>query len=212
MNHQIRFCKSFDGVRLAYAITGEGPPLVKAPHWLTHLEHEWQSPIWKPWIESLSRSHTLLRMDERGCGLSDWKVGDISFEAMVRDLEAVVDAAGFERFALMGHSQGGAIAVEYAARHPALFGDRPRFPICYNKLNVLQLSASLDFADSFAHRCAKFRFSWIAYFPSIFASVCSLCHFCSSTIFSIAPLPCATSIGVLSSALSYTNHSSTTLR
>ena len=118
MNHQIRFCKSFDGVRLAYAITGEGPPLVKAPHWLTHLEHEWQSPIWKPWIESLSRSHTLLRMDERGCGLSDWKVSDISFEAMVRDLEAVVDAAGFARFALMGHSQGGAIAVEYAARHP----------------------------------------------------------------------------------------------
>ena len=118
MNHQIRFCKSFDGARLAYAITGEGPPLVKAPHWLTHLEHEWQSPIWKPWIESLSRSHTLLRMDERGCGLSDWKIGEISFEAMVRDLEAVVDASGFDRFAMMGHSQGGAIAVEYAARHP----------------------------------------------------------------------------------------------
>ena len=118
MNHQIRFCKSFDGARLAYAITGEGPPLVKAPHWLTHLEYEWQSPIWKPWIESLSRSHTLLRMDERGCGLSDWKIGEISFEAMVRDLEAVVDASGFDRFAMMGHSQGGAIAVEYAARHP----------------------------------------------------------------------------------------------
>ena len=118
MNHQIRFCKSFDGARLAYAITGEGPPLVKAPHWLTHLEHEWQSPIWKPWIESLSRSHTLLRMDKRGCGLSDWKIGEISFEAMVRDLEAVVDASGFDRFAMMGHSQGGAIAVEYAARHP----------------------------------------------------------------------------------------------
>ena len=118
MNHQIRFCKSFDGARLAYAITGEGLPLVKAPHWLTHLEYEWQSPIWKPWIESLSRSHTLLRMDERGCGLSDWKIGEISFEAMVRDLEAVVDASGFDRFAMMGHSQGGAIAVEYAARHP----------------------------------------------------------------------------------------------
>ncbi len=118
MNHQIRFCKAFDGARLAYAITGEGLPLVKAPHWLTHLEHEWQSPIWKPWIESLSRNHSLLRMDERGCGLSDWEVGEISFEAMVRDLESVVDASGMDHFALVGHSQGGAIAVEYAARHP----------------------------------------------------------------------------------------------
>ncbi len=117
MNHQIRFCKAFDGARLAYAITGEGPPLVKAPHWLTHLEHEWQSPIWKPWIESLSCNHSLRRMDERGCGLSDWDV-EISFEAMVRDLESVVDASGIDRFALFGHSQGGAIAVEYAARHP----------------------------------------------------------------------------------------------
>lgn len=118
MNQQIRFCKSFDGTRIAYATTGEGPPLVKAPHWLTHLEYEWQSPIWKPWIESLSRSHTLLRMDERGCGLSDRNAADISFEAWVRDLEAVVDAAGLGRFALLGHSQGSAIAVEYAARHP----------------------------------------------------------------------------------------------
>ena len=118
MNQQIRFCKSFDGTQLAYAMTGEGPPLVRAPHWLTHLEYEWQSPVWKPWIESLSRSHMLLRMDERGCGLSDRDVADISFEAWVRDLEALVDAAGLERFALFGHSQGGAIAVEYAVRHP----------------------------------------------------------------------------------------------
>ena len=118
MNQQIRFCTSFDGARLAYAVTGEGPPLVRAPHWLTHLEYEWQSPIWRPWIESLSRAHLLLRMDERGCGLSDRDVADISFEAWVRDLEAVVDAAGLERFALFGHSQGGAIAVEYAVRHP----------------------------------------------------------------------------------------------
>ncbi|MGA8048991.1 MAG: alpha/beta hydrolase, partial [Burkholderiales bacterium] len=118
MNQQIRFCKSFDGTRIAYGMTGEGPPLVRAPHWLTHIEYEWQSPIWKPWIEALSRSHVLLRMDERGCGLSDWNVADISFEAWVRDLEAVVDAAGIERFALLGHSQGGAIATEYAVRHP----------------------------------------------------------------------------------------------
>ncbi len=118
MNQQIRFCKSFDGTRLAYAMTGEGPPLVRAPHWLTHLEYEWQSPIWKPWIESLSRAHRLLRLDERGCGLSDRDVANISFEAWVGDLEAVASAAGLERFTLLGHSQGGAIVVEYAVRHP----------------------------------------------------------------------------------------------
>jgi pimeloyl-ACP methyl ester carboxylesterase/DNA-binding CsgD family transcriptional regulator len=118
MRQHIRFCTSFDGTRLAYALSGEGPPIVKAPHWLTHLEYEWQSAMWKPWIEALSREHTVLRMDERGCGLSDWEVRDISFEAWVRDVEATVDAAGFDRFAMLGHSQGGAIAVEYAVRHP----------------------------------------------------------------------------------------------
>jgi len=74
VRQQIRFCKSFDGTRLAYAVTGEGPPLVKAPHWLTHLEYEVQSPIWREWIEGLSRTHTLVRMDARGCGLSEtWR-------------------------------------------------------------------------------------------------------------------------------------------
>lgn len=118
MNQQIRFCRSYDGTRLAYAITGEGPPLVKAHHWLTHLEYEFQSPLWRPWIEALSRDHTVLRMDQRACGLSDRDAADISFESWIRDLEAVVDAAGFERFALLGHSQGAAIGVEYAVRHP----------------------------------------------------------------------------------------------
>ncbi len=118
MQQQIRFCKSFDGVRIAYATSGEGPPLVRAPHWLTHLEYEWQSPIWQPWISELSRGRTLVRMDERGCGLADRHVEQVTFEAFVRDLEAVVDAAGFERFALFGHSQGGPISIEYAVRHP----------------------------------------------------------------------------------------------
>ncbi len=99
-------------------MTGQGPPLVKAPHWLTHLEYEFQSPIWRPWIEALSADHTLLRMDERGCGLSDRDVTDFSFEAWVGDLEAVVDAAGLDRFALLGCSQGAPISIEYAARHP----------------------------------------------------------------------------------------------
>ena len=117
INQQIRFCKAFDGTRLAYAVSGEGAPLVKAPHWLTHLEYEWQSPIWRPWIEAFSRGRSFVRMDQRCCGLSGADA-EISFEALVRDLEAMVDAAGLTRFALFGHSQGGAIAVEYAARHP----------------------------------------------------------------------------------------------
>jgi class 3 adenylate cyclase/pimeloyl-ACP methyl ester carboxylesterase len=118
MHQLIRFCRSYDGTRIAYAITGEGPPLVKAHHWLTHLEYEFQSPLWRPWIEALSREHTLLRMDQRACGLSDADVADISFESWVRDLEAVVDAAGFQQFAVLGHSQGAAIGIEYAVRHP----------------------------------------------------------------------------------------------
>jgi pimeloyl-ACP methyl ester carboxylesterase/DNA-binding CsgD family transcriptional regulator len=117
VQQQIRFCKSFDGVRIAYATSGEGPALVRAPHWLTHLEYEWQSPIWRPWITALSKRHQLVRMDARGCGLSDRGLEAISFEAFVRDLEAVVDALGLERFALFGHSQGGAIGIEYAVRH-----------------------------------------------------------------------------------------------
>jgi pimeloyl-ACP methyl ester carboxylesterase/DNA-binding CsgD family transcriptional regulator len=118
MNQQIRFCRSFDGTRIAYAIVGEGPPLVRAPGWLTHLEHEWDSPLWRPWIDALSAHYTYLRMDQRACGLSDRGVADISFDAWVRDLEAVIDAAGFEQFTLFGTSQGGAIAIPYAVRHP----------------------------------------------------------------------------------------------
>jgi len=118
MKQEIRFCRSFDGTRIAYATAGEGPALVKAPHWLTHLEYEWQSPIWRRWIASLAQGRTLVRMDERGCGLSDRGVREFSLAHYVNDLEAVIDAAGLERFALFGHSQGGAIALEYAARHP----------------------------------------------------------------------------------------------
>lgn len=118
MKQQIRFCRSFDGTRIAFAVTGNGLPLVRAPHWLTHLEYEWQSPIWRPWLTGLSSGRSLVRMDERGCGLSDRGMETISFEAFVRDLEAMVDAAGLQQFVLFGHSQGGAIAMEYAAKHP----------------------------------------------------------------------------------------------
>lgn len=118
MSQQIRFCRSFDGTRIAYAKTGNGPPIVRSPHWLTHVEYEWESPLWRPWIDEMSRGYTYLRMDERACGLSDWEVKDISFETWVRDFEAVIDAAGMERFALFGASQGSSIAIEYAVRHP----------------------------------------------------------------------------------------------
>jgi pimeloyl-ACP methyl ester carboxylesterase/DNA-binding CsgD family transcriptional regulator len=114
----VRFCTSSDGVRLAYAALGSGPPLVKAPNWLSHLEYEWQSPIWRHWVEELSRRHTYIRYDARGCGLSDREPADISFESGVRDLEAVVDATKLERFPLLGMSGGGPIAIAYAVRHP----------------------------------------------------------------------------------------------
>jgi pimeloyl-ACP methyl ester carboxylesterase/DNA-binding CsgD family transcriptional regulator len=115
---KISFCASFDGVQLAYASVGSGPPLVKAANWLSHIEFDGLSPIWRHWIEGLSRRHTFVRYDTRGCGLSDRAPPEISFESWVRDLEAVVDAAKVERFPLLGISQGGAIAVAYAVRHP----------------------------------------------------------------------------------------------
>ena len=118
MSQQVRFCTGGDGVKLAYAISGKGPPLVMSATWLTHLEHQWKSLAWRPWLEAFSRDHTLLRYDSRGCGLSDREVSDVSFEAWVRDFERVIEVAGFERFALLATCQGGPIAMEFAARHP----------------------------------------------------------------------------------------------
>jgi pimeloyl-ACP methyl ester carboxylesterase/DNA-binding CsgD family transcriptional regulator len=115
---EIRFCTTKDGVRIAYASIGSGPVLVKAPNWLTHLEFERQSPVWRHWWEELARDYTVIRFDQRGSGLSDWNVNQISFEAWVSDLEAVVEATAVDQFALLGISQGGAVAIEYAVRHP----------------------------------------------------------------------------------------------
>jgi len=115
---EIRFCTADDRTRIAYATVGTGPPLVKTANWLTHLEHEWGSPVWRHWIREISRRHQLVRWDERGSGLSDWNVDDLSIDAWVRDTETVVDALGLERFSLMGISQGGAVAIAYAVRHP----------------------------------------------------------------------------------------------
>jgi pimeloyl-ACP methyl ester carboxylesterase/DNA-binding CsgD family transcriptional regulator len=121
MPHQeqrIRFTRAPDGTRLAYATHGGGYPLVRAAHWLTHLQYDWESPVWHPWLTELGRRFRMLRYDERGCGLSDWDVDDFSLDAWVDDLETVVDAAGYERFALLGMSQGAPVAIRYAVRHP----------------------------------------------------------------------------------------------
>jgi len=117
-SQRIRFCSGPDGVRIAYAVSGRGAPLVKAANWLTHLELEPTSLVWGHWVKELSANYMLVRYDERCCGLSDWSAEDVSFEAWVRDLETVVDATGLERFPLLGVSKGGPIAIAYAARHP----------------------------------------------------------------------------------------------
>ena len=115
---EIRYCTTNDAVRLAYASIGSGRPLVKASNWLTHLDFEWGSPIWRHWLAALSVHHRVVRYDERGNGMSQRDVPDVSFDTWVRDLETVVDAAGLDRFSLLGISRGGPIAIAYAVKHP----------------------------------------------------------------------------------------------
>ena len=132
-SQSIRFVQAKDNVSLAWASVGDpgSPPLVKAANWLSHLELDWEAPIWSPLFRELANSFHFIRYDERGCGLSDWDVPEISFESFVADLESVVDAAGLDRFPLLGISQGAAVSIEYAARHPdrvshlILFGGYP---------------------------------------------------------------------------------------
>lgn len=116
---QIRFARTLDGVQLAYATSGSGSPtLIKAATWLSHLEHDWQSPVWSHLLNELSNRGTFIRYDERGCGLSDWNVGSLSFDDWVNDVETVADAAHAERFTLLGISQGAAVAIAFAVKHP----------------------------------------------------------------------------------------------
>lgn len=148
-NQKIRFCSAHDGVRIAYATSGSGPPLVKAANWITQLEYDWNSPVWRHWLEELGRAHTLIRYDERGCGLSDHDVADVSFDAWVRDLEAVADAEQLERFPLLGISQGCAVAIAYAVRHPervsrlVLYGGYPVGRDYWRVLPQQELEATL---------------------------------------------------------------------
>ncbi len=118
MDQDIRFCTADDGVKLAYAVSGDGPPLVMSATWLTHLDYQWRSLAWRPWLDAFSGGHKLLRYDARGCGLSDRDTRDFSFDNWVSDFKRVVDAAGLGRFDLLATCWGGPIAIAYAARHP----------------------------------------------------------------------------------------------
>lgn len=115
---QIKFCTAADDVRIAYSISGKGYPIVKAANWLAHIEFFCVSPVTRHWTRDLSKNNCFIMYDGRGTGLSDWEVEDNSFEAWVHDLEIVVDAAGLQRFALLGISGGSAISIAYAVRHP----------------------------------------------------------------------------------------------
>ena len=118
LRQDVRFCTAADGTRIAVASIGTGAPLVRAAHWLSHVEHDLESPVWRPWLRELSQRHRYVRYDQRGCGLSDRTLSGLSLDAWVGDLEAVVDQLGLTRFPLIGMSQGGAVAIAYARRHP----------------------------------------------------------------------------------------------
>src|SRR5918996_23842 len=119
VTQRIRYLRTADGVQLAWAEAGKGPTLIKAANWMTHLEYEWESPVWRHWIRFFSEHFRFIRHDERGCGMTDWNVGDLSFERWVEDLEALVDVADPQQpFALLGISQGAATCIAYAVRHP----------------------------------------------------------------------------------------------
>jgi len=118
LKQEIRYCRAPDGVRLAYATVGNGPPMLKSAHWMGHLEYDWELPISRHLLLGLAEDHTLIRYDARGNGLSDWDVHEISLDAWVSDMETVADATGLKRFPLFGFSQGCPVAIAYAARHP----------------------------------------------------------------------------------------------
>ena len=119
MDQEIRFCKTRDAVTIAFSSVGDGPPFVKTANWMNHLELDWHSPVWRHLVEEFAKDHRFLRYDERGTGLSDRQISELSLDRFVDDLESVVAAAGIDRFPLFGISQGGPVAIEYAVRHPA---------------------------------------------------------------------------------------------
>jgi pimeloyl-ACP methyl ester carboxylesterase/DNA-binding CsgD family transcriptional regulator len=152
----IRFARSADGVGIAYAVHGSGPPLLIDACWLSHLQFDWQSPVWRHYLVELGKIATVIRYDERGHGLSDRNVTDHSLPARVADLEAVADDAGFDRFALLAMAQGGPVAIEYAARHP----ERLTRLIFYGSFAGDQMATSPEEAELFATMGAMIRVGW----------------------------------------------------
>jgi len=118
MTQTVRYTSSPDGTQIAYAISGTGPPLMRAGHFLTHIEKDWHSSVFRPYIAALSERHALIRYDQRGTGLSETNVDDLSIEAYANDLMAVADAAGLDRFPIFATSQGVPIAIHFATTHP----------------------------------------------------------------------------------------------
>jgi class 3 adenylate cyclase/pimeloyl-ACP methyl ester carboxylesterase len=118
LTQKIAFCTAQDGAQLAYASVGDGPPVLKAPNWMNHLDFDWRSTIMASSLKVLAANNRLVRFDQRGNGLSDWDVEDISEDAMISDMHAIARAAGLTRYALFGQSQGCAFSVRYAAEHP----------------------------------------------------------------------------------------------
>ncbi|MCW2604066.1 MAG: transcriptional regulator, LuxR family [Pseudonocardiales bacterium] len=145
---RIQFCRAPDGVRIAYAVHGAGPPLLVSTCWLSHLQFDWESPVWHHFLADLGRFATIIRYDERGHGLSDWDVQDHSLEARIGDLEAVADAAGFDRFALMAMAQGGPVAISYATRHAERV-DRLLFYGSYSWAGYGMTAEDLETEDTF---------------------------------------------------------------
>jgi pimeloyl-ACP methyl ester carboxylesterase/DNA-binding CsgD family transcriptional regulator len=157
--HRIGFCRADDGVQIAYGVHGSGPPLVKAANWMTHLDHDWRSPVWRHWLAALGERCTMVRYDERGCGLSDRDVGEGAFtlDRWVRDLECVVDAAGLDTFALLGLSQGAALSIEYMARNP---GRVTHFVVCGGFARGRARRASAASAEENDTLAAMIRVGW----------------------------------------------------
>ena len=149
-HESIRFVEASGGDHLAYAVSGGGSPLVKAANWMTHLEFDRESSVWRHWIDDLSSRRSLVRYDERGCGLSDWDTDDFSFETWIEDLRVVVDHAGLDRFPLLGVSQGAAVAISFAARYPervsglVLVGAYPRGRLVRARSDTELRAAALD--------------------------------------------------------------------
>lgn len=160
---EIRYVRTREGVRLAYGISGHGPPLVKTGNWLNHLEYDWESPVWSHLLHGLSASHTLVRYDPRGTGLSDWDVPELSLDAWVNDLEAVVDAVGLTEFPLLGYSQGCVVAIVYAVRHP----ERVSHLILYGGFAIGANKRSPQEADKRRATATLVRLEWGADSPAL---------------------------------------------